>query len=80
MLSLYLSLLCYRAMDGDADQGFYEYLLDVPTSLRDSMRCLLERHNSVSNNSSDESNQFAAESEAHHQKTIESVLKLYTGN
>lgn len=75
--------LCYLTMDGEDDYSDHEYyniFLGIPKSVHEALRCLQERQAAIRNTSNGESTNFTNSSEAHRQKTIESVLKLFTGN
>nr|CDS32455.1 expressed protein [Hymenolepis microstoma] len=70
-------------MDGEDEysrQKYYDIFLGVPESLHEELRCLLERQIEIRNPSNPESLNFTSSSDAHRQKTIESVLKLFSGN
>ncbi|KAM3187496.1 hypothetical protein ACTXT7_002211 [Hymenolepis weldensis] len=68
-------------MDGEGDYSDHEYyniFLGIPESVHEALRCLQERQAAIRNTSNGESTNFTNSSEAHRQKTIESVLKLFT--
>ncbi|VDL62136.1 unnamed protein product [Hymenolepis diminuta] len=68
-------------MDGEDDYSDHEYyniFLGIPESVHEALRCLQERQTAIRNTSNGESTNFTNSSEAHRQKTIESVLKLFT--
>ncbi|VDO03475.1 unnamed protein product [Rodentolepis nana] len=68
-------------MDGEDNYSRHEYydiFLGVPECLHGALRCLLERQATIRNPSNPESISFNNSSETHRQKTIETVLKLFS--